>query len=256
MDDAEHTLEFPVPAFPELDHNPDAVSTQEIPVVPAVPALPPHLVHDPILEMPAPHLHQESLFEYYYGDGPRMVPPRPHKSPRRPIRMRDHALAAMAASVVVLGTASYVMVESGWNSGIPQAQQAPVTREFTPTRAPVVPEDSAPSQVPAAQEPKASPAYIPQELPTPTRSPLAPSMSPSASPGPIAPSQAPTKPPVPSVPSHSPSAPSASPTPSASPSPTASGTGLPTVGISVGVTLAPLSGLSSFVPRLLQGYLE
>lgn len=248
MDDAErtaeHTLELPVPSFPELDHDPDDAVTQEIPSIPVVPlvpllpempVLPPHLINDPILTMDAPHLVHTPLFDHYYGRHPAMRPPRPTKGPRMPIRRGDHLLAAMAASVVVLGFASYAMVRSGWRSDMPQSRESVVpvvTREY-----PQGPEPSTQSY--AAPAPSVLPSS-PAVIAVPLSAPSAPSVSPGASPSPVedspeptAPVQAPTTAPQPSSAPTPISTPVPTPTGgTGSPSPSESSSGVPSESVS------------------------
>lgn len=114
--------------------------THEIPVLitPEFQPLPAHLANDPILSMCLPHPTTVSLFEHEYGpDAPRMIPGRPLKGPRIRITARDHVLAAMAATVLLMGAGAYVMVESGWRADMPQSQESPdpgpmVTAELSP----------------------------------------------------------------------------------------------------------------------------
>lgn len=159
--------------------------TQELPVlsVPEFRGLPPHLAGDPILTMDVPHATHPSLFDHAFGpDAPRMLPGRPMRSPRVPIRARDHVLAAMAASVILLGVASYVMVRSGWRADMPQGEQDPVTAERAVSASP----GPGTRGIPAL--PVRSPSVAPS-APGPSRSPQAPSASLAASPsapGPMA----------------------------------------------------------------------
>lgn len=224
---------------------PGTETTQELPLteavtIPAMPVLSPSLAADPILTMPPPHETHPSLFEHYYGNRPAFYPPRPHKPPRtvHPHRHSNQVLSALGGGVVLLGAATYVMVQSGWHSQLPQSEQQRLKPEHTVqapvSPAPRVPATAAPrhSRVPVI--PRTSPAHIPSpspsatvtEAPTSPVTPSVPTKAPSASPGP---SQTQTSP----VPSHSPSqGPSGSPSPQPDPDPSTSPSMSPSVSMS------------------------
>lgn len=252
MSDTEKTVEIPR-AVPEDAGHPDSVVTQEIP---AMPVLPPHLARDPILTMPPPELHHTSILDYCQPC-PRFRPPVKRPAPsRRPGHTKDRVLAAMAAGVVVMGVATYVMVESGWRSDMPQSQSSPVpqvSRQYTDSRPPADP--SVDPGKDRHQEGRTSPAYIPQELPADPRPAPASSPAPQVSQPPARPSTAPSGPagpsvsptvPVPPV-SVSPSLP-AVPTGEDSPSPSASAPQSPSPSVSAPLPSVPSSVLPSSPP--------
>lgn len=192
--------------------------TQELPKVIALGAsalpLPAHLANDPILTMPAPKATHPSLFDHTFGGRPTYYPARPHKAPRVPVRPRDHLLAALGGAVILLSVATVVLVESGFNSGLPQSEQ----ERLNPPTAVSTPADPGTSQGPVIPAvPSASPSHIPHHI---RQAPPAPVSRPSRVPA--VSSTAPASH-APSTPSSSPSSsPSPSTSPSSSPSPTAS----------------------------------
>jgi hypothetical protein len=195
--------------------------TLELPVIQVMPVqpLPAHLANDPILTMPAPKATHPSLFDHTFGDRPTYYPARPHKAPRVPVRPRDHLLAALGGGVILLSVATVVLVESGFNSGLPQSEQ----ERLNPPTAVSAPADPGISQGPVIPAmPSASPSHIPHHIrqapPAPVSRPSrvlavpthsqVPSTPHSASPSPSSAS------PSPSSPSPSPSTPAPSTTPS------------------------------------------
>lgn len=220
--------------------------TQELPVLitEEFQPLPPHLANDPILTMPAPHATHPSLFDHVYGPGaPRMLPGKPMKRPRVPIRARDHVLAALGAGVVVLSVASYVLVESGWRSGMPESQRsqtsvsAPVTTRSPATREPDI------SQSPVTPVTHSIPGGVPVVLharPQPAQHSTAP-VSPRSAPTPSTPPPSPVRSAVePSTPPPSPAL--STPHSSLTPSPTVSAaTGTPSPSPSIVIVLPPPS---------------
>lgn len=142
---------------------PGTEKTQELPVVSMEQPheLPPHLAHDPILTMDAPVQAHPSLFDQTFGHRPVFYPARPLKAPRIPVRPRDHLLHALAAGVIVMTVATAVLVESGFNSGLPQSEQqrlhpSPAFTVPDPSlsvRAPVDPVTSSPSHIPRYASP-------------------------------------------------------------------------------------------------------
>jgi hypothetical protein len=262
--DPARTLKLPVPRFPELTHDPDLEITQKVviptgPGIPEYPVLPPHLIRDPILGMEEPQEHATTMFEHYYGPRPKLVPPRPHRGPRMPLTRRDHALAALAASVVVLGSAAFVVVQTGWDAQMPESRQTQLPAvPGTPGNSPL-PRTPAPvPSTPLQEVGSASPAHIPAPV-----SPASPSASPSPSAGirgPVSspsPTSAPTTPQEPSGPTGGPTQPS-QPTGPSQPSstPTDIPTDIPTVPVppSTGTPLVPLPPVVVIIhlPLLLQ----
>lgn len=136
--------------------------TQELPIIAVAEPhpLPAHLANDPILTMEAPKATVPSLFDHTFGDRPAFYPARPHKAPRVPIRPKDHLLAALGAGVIVMGIATVILVESGYNSGLPQSEQERLHHHSVAS----APADSGISQVPGISSPSPSPSAIPRHI--------------------------------------------------------------------------------------------
>lgn len=199
--------------------------TWELPVVmtPEFEELPPDLAQDPIVTMAAPQAVYTVLFDHYYGRHPQMIPARPHRSPRVPLRPRDHLLAALGAGVIVLGAATYLLVHSGWRADLPRSEQerlkaahtltAPVLPPITPVRPSLTPPASAGHIAVPAPRPRRTHS-------TPSSSPSLTRTTPSALPTTPEPSQAPPSPSPSPTPSVGPPVAPVEPAPSASPTPT------------------------------------
>lgn len=223
---------------------PGTERTQELPVISVEEPheLPPHLAHDPILTMEAPKATTPSLFDHTFGHRPTFYPARPHKAPRIPARPRDHVLAGLTIAVVAMGIATVMLVESGFNSGLPQSEQErlhPSPTLSVPDESMALPDPSSSAPGPVTSS-TASPSHIPahvapvrpvesisrRRLPIPATTPSRPLQAPSTGSVSPSPSLSPSVSPTPSQsPSASPSASSSSGTPSATPSsPTATAT--------------------------------
>jgi hypothetical protein len=185
--------------------------THELPVItaPLLQSIPAHLADDPILTMDAPRATHPSLFDHAFGDRPVFYPARPHKAPRVPVKARDHLLAALGGGVVLLGIATVVLVESGYNSGLPQSEQ----ERLHPRTVATAPADPGISQVPLVPSAAPSPSSIPRHI---RQAPPAPASRH------IRPLAAPVRPHTSPAPSSAPPSPSGSPSQSQSPSPSPS----------------------------------
>lgn len=236
----EDTKEVPLPDG--VERNPDATTTQELPVVEPFPevrlitpvkvvipgtrsvkveTLPPHLLGDPILTMDAPVADNTPLYDQIHG-----APDRPAPAlPRRKVPMGDRFLIGMGAVALVMSVGVYGMVFHGWGAG-PRPEKA-VSATRTAQITTEEPEEVGTAT--SAPRPVRSPEKdVVQVVAPETRKPVhrhsvvavTLSAAPSSKPDPTPVTERPTAPPSPK---ESSAPPSPSQTPAPTPDPTPSG---------------------------------